>query len=229
MPSDQDLLPKHLCHRCKAHLAAEQALKTIAGLNYSVVRLPVVYGPADKAGLMPRIVCAATYQFTKNKMEFLWTPDLKVHTVHVQDVAVALWTVLCAGEAGEVYNVVDEGDTDQGKINAILESIFRIETGFVGTVMSTMAKLKLEELLDEANDGHLFPWERLKEANKIYNTPLSPVLDKELLYDHNIALDGSKLAALGFKCSCPRITKDLVLDAIRYWMDMGLFPKVDLY
>ena len=212
----------------RAHLAAEQALATVQGLNYSILRLPVVYGPADKAGLMPRIVCAATYQFSKNKMEFLWTPDLRVHTVHVQDVAVALWTLLCAGAPGEVYNCADEGDTNQGKINAILESIFRIQTGFVGTIMSTMAKLKLEELLDDANDGHLFPWERMKEAHQIYNTPLSPVLDKELLYDNSVAVDSSKLQALGWKASCPAITKALVVDAVRYWMDLKLFPQCEI-
>jgi len=41
----------------------------------------------------------------------------------------------------EVYNVCDKGDTDQGSINKILESIFGIETGFQGTMISTFAKV----------------------------------------------------------------------------------------
>lgn len=47
----------------------------------------------------------------------------------------------------EIYNVCDKGDTDQGSINKILESIFGIETGFQGTMISTFAKVCLASSL----------------------------------------------------------------------------------
>ena len=224
-PSKETDTPKPWTELAQAHLTAEMSLAKVVGLNYSILRLPVVYGAADRHGLMPRIVCAATYQFEQTKMELLWTGDLRLHTVHVQDVAVAIWTVLCAGVKGEIYNCVDNNDTTQGKINILLEKIFRIKTGFAGKIMSTLAKTKLEQILDEANDGHLFPWERMKNASGIAFSPLTPMLEKELLYENHISIDGSKLAGLGWKPSCPHVTKELLLDSILYWSKMKLFPS----
>ena len=155
----------------KFHLAAEHNVKKNSDLPVIVLRLPIVYGPADLRGLMPRIVCAAVYEHTGDRMEFLWGEELRIHTVHVQDVAAGIWHLCCAGESGETYNLVDENDTTQGKLNAVLESIFHIKTGFYGSIMSNLAQLKLDELVDEANDGHMGPWEELLQAKKITHTP----------------------------------------------------------
>jgi hypothetical protein len=42
------------------------------------------------AGLTPRIVIAAVYKELKEEMKFLWTKDLRINTVHVDDVVGAL-------------------------------------------------------------------------------------------------------------------------------------------
>ncbi len=47
-------------------------------------------------------------------MKLLWTKDLRMNTVHVTDIARALWLLgATGGEGGEVYNVVDSGDTSK--------------------------------------------------------------------------------------------------------------------
>ena len=46
---------------------------------------------------------------------------------------------------GELYNLADKGDTDQGIVNTFIESIFGIETGFQGTMISQFAKVCLSE------------------------------------------------------------------------------------
>jgi hypothetical protein len=209
----------------KFHLAAEHNVKKNSDLPVIVLRLPIVYGPADLRGLMPRIVCAAVYEHTGDRMEFLWGEELRIHTVHVQDVAAGIWHLCCAGESGETYNLVDENDTTQGKLNAVLESIFHIKTGFYGSIMSNLAQLKLDELVDEANDGHMGPWEELLQAKKITHTPLNPYLEKELLYNNPLAVDGTKMTSIGFQCSCPKLTKPLLEDSINYWVSLNLFPR----
>ena len=219
----------------KKHLEAEEAIAALfhpatgsqaGALNYVVLRLPTVYGPGDVRGLMPRIVCAAVYEHSGNEMQFLWGEDLRIHTVHVQDVAAGIYHLVCGGEVGEVYNLVDSNDTSQGSFNAILESIFRVKTVFQGSFMSTLAKMKLEEIVDEANDGHEDYWVELLATKGISpdTTPLNPYLEKELLYNNPCAIDGSKMAALGFQCSCPTITKALIEDSINYWRVQKLFP-----
>jgi nucleoside-diphosphate-sugar epimerase len=208
----------------KYHLAAENAIREF-DLPFVILRLPIVYGPGDIRGLMPRIICAAVYEYTQEKMEFLWGEDLRMNTVHVQDAAASIWHLCCAGEVGETYNLVDENDTSQGKFNSLLESMFQIQTGFYGTIMSNLAQLKLEELVDEANDGHLTPWNAMLRAAGISVTPLNPYLEKELLYNNPLSIDGSKLKNSGFQCSCPFVTPELLADSLKYWKDLGLFPQ----
>lgn len=43
----------------------------------------------------------------------LWTSDYKTNTVHVYDVARAIWHVCFHGSPGEIYNLADKGDTSQ--------------------------------------------------------------------------------------------------------------------
>jgi len=43
----------------------------------------------------------------------LWTKDLKMNTVHVDDVCCAVWHLCLNGQKGEIYNVVDEGNTSK--------------------------------------------------------------------------------------------------------------------
>jgi len=49
----------------------------------------------------------------------------------------------------------------QGTINKYLESIYGIKTGFLGAVMSNMAKMGMKSVTEEINDKHLRPWSEL--------------------------------------------------------------------
>jgi nucleoside-diphosphate-sugar epimerase len=213
----------------KAHAEAEAALPTIAGLDYCILRLPIVYGPGDVSGLMPRLTVAAVYAHTRERMELLWGESLRLHTVHVQDVAACLWHLLCAGVKGEAYNLVDKGDTSQGSLNHVLEQVFPgLKTGYYGSITSTIAQTQMDELVEDANDGHLGPWTELCKTAGIFATPLAPWLHKELLYHHHTSVDGRKLEATGFEVSCPQVTKELLLDAVRYWTELNKFPPLSL-
>ncbi|KEG09891.1 NAD-dependent epimerase/dehydratase family protein [Trypanosoma grayi] len=209
----------------KYHLEAEKFIAASPQLPWVIVRLPIVYGPGDIRGLMPRIVCAAVYEHTGICMEFLWGKDLRMHTAHVQDAAAAIWHIVCAGSIHEVYNIVDDGDTTQGILNSVLESMFKVKTGFYGAITSNLASIKLEELVEEANDGHMGPWSEMLKECGIAVTPLTPYLEPELLYNNPLTVDGGKLRALGFQCSCPQVTKELLEDSLNYWVALGLFPN----
>ena len=224
-PSSETSKIKPWTTMAKYHLAAEQAVLSVPELPVVVLRLPVVYGPGDLRGLMPRIVCAAVYEYTGTTMEFLWGESLCMNTVHVQDVAAAIWHLVCVGRIGEAYNLVDETNTTQGVFNHVLESLFKLKTGFYGSIMSNLAQLKLDELVEEANEGHMTPWNQLLAESGISYSPLNPFLEKELLYNNPLHVDGAKMKALGFQCSCPKLTKALVSDSIQYWIGLGAFPK----
>jgi nucleoside-diphosphate-sugar epimerase len=161
-----------------------------------------------------------------NKMKFLWGGDLKLNTVHVEDVCAALWHLTDHGEVKKIYNLVDKNDTDQKKLNELLEGLFQIKTGFVNAVYCKFAKLNIKAATEAVNDKHLRPWSSLCGSHKIETTPLSPFLAPELLYDHSLCVDGSALESTGFALTHPKITVELLQRVVDYWTSQGVFPAV---
>jgi nucleoside-diphosphate-sugar epimerase len=206
---------------------AEEQLKKLEknGLPLIIVRPAIVYGAGDMNGLAPRIICAVTYTVTKEKMKMLWTGDLALNTVHVNDVVKAVAHLFEKGTVGSIYNLCDKNQTDQKKLNEVLEKIFGIETGFFGSMISSLAKLKIKEAAETANENHMNPWGEMLKESGIKFTPLSPYIDVELLYNNGLSVDGSLIEGTGFKYDYPQLTKDLLLEEIKYFQELNLFPK----
>ena len=105
--------------------------------------------------------------------------------------------------SASVFNIVDNGNTNQGTIAAIIADIFGIETGFQGTLINTFARLNLEHVVDDVNDETLDPWAELQAKAGIVgagSSPLTPFMEKELLKDADLSLDGSLFEkTVGFK------------------------------
>lgn len=86
----EDDIPEPWGYVAKWKLEVEKELANIPGLRYTVLRLPFVYGLGDKHYVMPRILAAAIYKELNKTMKLLWTEDLKMNTVHVEDVCRAV-------------------------------------------------------------------------------------------------------------------------------------------
>jgi len=210
----------------KYKLQAEEALRKIPNLKLIVVRPVIVYGPGDVQGLSPRIITAAAYKHLGEKMQFLWGKELKINTVHVRDVVRALWHLSDKGQIGAVYNLADKGDTDQGTVNELLEKLFVIKTGFYGAILSNLAKVDIKGVAEEANDKHLKPWSEVCKKSGIINTPLTPYIDPELLYNNSLSVDGSFIETTGFKYEVPEPTEAAIREQIEYFVKQNLFPPL---
>jgi len=223
--SGEDDKPKPWTKLATAKLQAEEELKKIPGLNLVIVRPAIVYGPGDILGLTPRIICAAVYKHLNETMEFLWDKELKMHTIHVEDVCAALWHLTNHGQSGEIFNLADSNDTDQGKINKLLENIFGIKTGFMGTIKSKLAtSVAMKTVAETANEKHLKPWSDLCKAKNITNTPLTPYLDEELLYNNAYSVDGNKITKTSFSYKHPNVTEQTLRETIKGFIALGYFP-----
>ena len=209
----------------KAKLEAEEALSRIPGLNLVVLRLAHVYGEYDSGFVAKALCLARVYQEQEREMKWLWTEDLRINTVWVEDVARALWRAaewrsrnrgavegggvsssrrpsLIGGAGGgkgddgpvagsAVFNIVDRGSTSQGTLASIISQVFGIKTGFQGSLISQFAKLNLEHVVDDLNEDILQPWADMLAKKGITRPgPLSPFLEKELLKDTDLSLDG---------------------------------------
>jgi hypothetical protein len=82
---------------------------------------------------------------------------------------------------------------NQGKVAEALGSIFGISTGFLGTLISKLAKLKLDAVATEANDKHAPGFQRVCAEHNVNNTAISPIIDKELLKQNHLSVDGSAI------------------------------------
>jgi len=180
--------------------------------------------------LTPRIACAAVYGVKKEKMKFLWDKGLKTNVVHVDDVVTAMWrsAIDITIKSGSVYNLSDTSNLDQGTLNSWLGEIFKIETGFQGTIISNFAKLNLQSVTEDVNDKHLQPWSDLCKRAGIHNTPLTPYLDQELLYNNSLSIDGSKIETTGFSYLVPRVSEGLLKEVLQGFIEINVFPS-DLF
>lgn len=182
---------------------------------------------------------ARVYQYLEEEMKWLWTKDLRQNTVHIHDAVRALWSIAnwySAGKAnwdpktmgGNVptFNVVDKGATTQGTLADIIAQIFRIQTGFQGQLISTFARLNMDSVVDDVNDEVLGPWaDLLAEAGITRPGPLSPFMEKELLKDTDLSMDGSRLEkVVGFQYEKPKLTKELIEEVIESYKKMKWWP-----
>eukprot|EP00937_MAST-01D_sp_MAST-1D-sp2_P003259 g3259.t1 len=203
-------------------------------LDLVILRPALVYGPADVHGLMPRIVCAAAYVELREKMKFLWNGKMRLNTVHVADVVAAAWAAATAPRAAlpapPVLNLADAGDTDQKDVNAALGRLFGIETGFHGKLLSNIARLRLGDVVDDANDKHMGPWVALCRRHEVSGgSPLSPYLHRELLGHNDLCVDGRAAAAAlpGFTYRYGRGLDEAALRAsVQRCIDLKLFPPI---
>ncbi|KAI1476683.1 hypothetical protein K445DRAFT_63086 [Daldinia sp. EC12] len=219
-------------------LQAEEELAKIEGLNLVIVRLPHVYGPYASQWVATALCMARVYQAMGEDMKFLWTKDLYTNTAHIDDVTRALWSVAVWYNAGKAnwdeksmgrtptFNVVDKGATNQGTIADIIGQVFGIETGFQGQLLSNLARLNMDSVVDDVNDDVLGPWaDLLADAGITRPGPLTPFMEKELLKDTDLSMDGSRLeAVVGFQYQKPVITKELVEEVIESYKRMKWWP-----
>ncbi|KAI0898615.1 hypothetical protein F4806DRAFT_494275 [Annulohypoxylon nitens] len=219
-------------------LQAEEELAKIEGLHLVIVRLPHVYGPYASQWVATALCMARVYQALGEEMKWLWTKDLRTNTAHIDDVTRALWAVAAWYDAGKanwdeksmgqvpIFNVVDKGMTNQGVVADIIGEVFGIETGFQGQLLSNLARLNMDSVVDDVNDDVLGPWaDLLSDAAITRPGPLTPFMEKELLKDTDLSMDGSRLEeVIGFQYQKPAITKELVEEVIESYKRMKWWP-----
>ncbi|KAK3939706.1 putative nad dependent epimerase dehydratase [Diplogelasinospora grovesii] len=219
-------------------LQAEEELAQIEGLNLVIVRLAHVYGPYASQWVATALCMARVYKKLEEEMKWLWTKDLRTNTVHIHDVTRALWSIANWCSAGKpnwddksmgkvpTFNVVDKGVTTQGTVADIIGQIFGIQTGFQGQLISTFARLNMDSVVDDVNDELLGPWaELLEDAGITRPGPLTPFMEKELLKDTDLSMDGSRLEkVVGFQYEKPKISKELVEEVIESYKKMNWWP-----
>jgi len=80
-------------------------------------------------------------------------------------------------------------------------------------------------VVDEANDETLDPWAELQEVAGIKPGPISPFVEKELLKDTDLSMDGTLFkTTTGFEYRRPRLSDEEITDVVDSYKRMGWWP-----
>ncbi len=225
-PLKEDCDIKTWTYIAKYKALVEEELKKIDDLNYTIFRLPIVYGMGDRRGLTPRIIIASLYKYLNETMKLLWNEKMVMNTCHVDDTVAAVWELINNPKTNkEIINIVDDSQTSQGLITDLLCDIFNIKSDYFGITLSNATKLDLDGAVEEINDKHLTPWGDLCLKDDIMNTPLSPFLDHELLLHKHLNLSNEKMKSFGYQLRVPKLTKQSLEEIINDFIEMNLFPR----
>eukprot|EP01114_Cavostelium_apophysatum_P012273 TRINITY_DN2725_c0_g1_i1.p1 TRINITY_DN2725_c0_g1~~TRINITY_DN2725_c0_g1_i1.p1 ORF type:complete len:369 (+),score=90.97 TRINITY_DN2725_c0_g1_i1:75-1181(+) len=211
----------------KAKLAAEEHVRANKNVPAIIVRPSTVYGPGDTKQISFAACTAAIWKKKAETMEVAnWYPDLKVSTVHIHDVVRALWHLAANGKPGDVYNLADKTDTDQGTIYKTLEKIM---PGFTfanaGVIQSEALKLmSLDTLIDYCNNLLTPIWLKISAEHKLEFSPISPFTYGEYVENKSISIDGSAIEKTGFKYEHPKFGEAELREQLNKAVAEGWFP-----
>jgi hypothetical protein len=84
----------------------------------------------------------------------------------------------------------------------------------------------LGDVTEEINEKHMQPWSDLCKRFQVLNSPLTPFLDQELLYNNSLSVDGNRIEAEipSFKYTVPQLTEERVREIIDAFIEVGIFP-----
>jgi nucleoside-diphosphate-sugar epimerase len=230
---DDKLAPWHKLADWK--LKASEELRKIPDLQYCAIRLPNVYGAYDPGYFATGICLSAVHADLKQDLVLLHTKDLKINTLHVKDAASALFAAAkWRAAAGFIdmstrpiaFNVVDENDTKQEHVANALTEVFGLKVSFIGSLASQLAKLNLDDVVDDMNEVSLQTWAELIEKAGITRPgPISPFLERDVLKDQDMSIDGSKFVnATGWKPQYPKFGADSIREIVDSYKRMGWWP-----
>jgi len=117
----QTTTPNPITAYGKSKLAAENHIKTIQGLNCTILRPTAVYGPRDTG------IYIALKQFAKGIEPYIGRAPQKLSFIYVKDLAAASVKALYTGK-NQAYNLSDGNFYDRYELADITRHILRVKT-----------------------------------------------------------------------------------------------------
>lgn len=232
----------------KWKLKAAEELVEIPNLQYCAVRLPHVYGEYNSGYFAMAICLARVHLELGQDLELLYSKSVKVNTLHVKDAASALWRAAeWRASAGKfdsansnsnvpesfkepkaviAFNVVDHNDTQQEHVATALAEVFGLKVSFTGSLVSQLAKMNLDDVVDDMNEVSLQEWADLIEKSGISRPgPIGPFLERDVLKDQDMSIDGSFFEkTTGWKPKFEKFDASSVREMVESYKRMNWWP-----
>jgi nucleoside-diphosphate-sugar epimerase len=221
-------------HKFNSFFKAEEALLAMDGLRLVILRTAQLYGPDIHMGFLQTLASATVFKSLEEPLVFGFSPQIRMHMVHVRDVARACWHIVEHVHTHDVtypllYNLVDDGNTRMQTFAHIVEECIQVRVVWMNTIMNKLLRfiLKVPGMLDSFNSKILGEWLHLLEKNYIKNTPVDIYLFPEMVDMDEVAMDNTKLKEdTGFTYQEPEMT----VERVNEWLDglrtQGIFPAL---
>ncbi|KAI5300687.1 hypothetical protein KEM55_005767 [Ascosphaera atra] len=233
-PMKEGASEKPVYKQAKWKQQTERELQAIEGLNLVILRIPMLYGAYDASFVSTSICMARAYQALEKPLTLLNHADQPMYTLWVVDLArAALHAANWRARLGTrkptdpvVFNVVDHNKTTKETVAETLRREFNMKVTFVGTLLTQFAKLNSESVVEEMNDDTLTIWAELLQKKGIDRPgPITPFLEKEMLKETDLALDGSLFEEVtGFKYERETVPENWIREIIESYEHMGWWP-----
>jgi UDP-glucose 4-epimerase len=158
----EDTTPKPVTAYGESKMLAEKKLKTIAGLNYTILRPTAVYGPRDTG------IFVFFQQLTKGIEPYIGRINQKLSFIYVVDLAKVAMLALNKGD-GKTYNISDDSFYDRYELGRLTKTILNLKpfkihlpVNFV-RLIATVA----EKISSLRNEAPILNREKLRELGAI--------------------------------------------------------------
>jgi nucleoside-diphosphate-sugar epimerase len=207
----------------------DKALRAMPGLNGVLARLAAVYGPCEMGRFTGTLlICYLAWRgnFT---LPIVIPPDVPRHVIHTVDAARAMlflaeWYLRENKSGVEVFNVSDKSDLDMRGMIEGPQTLYPLQYEFkvAGDGKPTHEDMEVKRMY--MNDHTMDTWMEVVEECGIDRTPLTPYYYAEYYKANPIAVDSSKLQALGFELKYPKYCKETVGHVVEEFTKQGLWP-----
>ncbi|KAH7921728.1 hypothetical protein BV22DRAFT_1107017 [Leucogyrophana mollusca] len=129
-----------------------------------------------------------------------------------------------------VFNLVDDSETTLVKGGSMITEYFGTTFEFYDFVTNTVAKFKLDDVVEEINEHHVGTWtEMLQTSNPpISHTPLNAYMDKYALSRHRLAYNNGKIkGVVGYKLKRPDFCHETLKEVVEKWKAEGSWPILE--
>lgn len=129
-----------------------------------------------------------------------------------------------------VFNLVDDSEMTMAKGGSMITEFFGTTFEFYSFFENALAKLKLDDVVEEINEHHVGTWtEMLQTSNPpIVQTPLDAYMDHWALSRRKLSYNNSKIKkVIGYKLIRPQFTHDALREVVDKWKAEGSWPALE--
>ncbi|KIM22642.1 hypothetical protein M408DRAFT_332832 [Serendipita vermifera MAFF 305830] len=129
-----------------------------------------------------------------------------------------------------IFNAVDESDSTQQSLAAVISEVFGVKVGFYTGLPGLLAGWGMRDVTEDVNETHMEEWSKIiaNSFPPVPQTPLSPYMSVYQLEEHGCALDSEKTRKiLQYKFKYPHFSKDSVQGFIEWCKKEEIWPLMN--